>query len=44
MQEKVDGRRLQIQKDGKEVTGSNKLGLIVALAEPIADAVHRLEP
>jgi len=42
MQEKLDGRRLMIRKAGDSVEGINKLGLIVSIAAPIADAVHAL--
>lgn len=35
MQEKKDGRRLLLRKSGTTVTGSNKLGLTVGVAEPI---------
>ena len=33
MQEKKDGRRLMIKKEGGKITGINRLGLIVALPE-----------
>lgn len=35
MQEKFDGRRLLIQKQGGAITGINRLGLIVALPDPL---------
>lgn len=38
MQEKFDGRRLILRKVGDAVEGINKLGLVVAVAEPIAAA------
>ena len=41
MQEKWDGRRLLIRKQDGKVTGINKLGLAVALPEPLVlDANH----
>jgi len=36
MQEKMDGRRLLIRKAGNSITGINRLGLLVALPEPLA--------
>lgn len=38
MQEKFDGRRLMLRKAGETVEGINKLGLVIAVAEPIAKA------
>ena len=38
MQEKHDGRRLLIRKQNGEITGINKLGLTVALPQPMHDA------
>ena len=35
MQEKFDGRRLMLRKTGETVEGINKLGLVIAVAEPI---------
>lgn len=35
MQEKHDGRRLVVRKDGEKIVGINRKGLIVALPEPI---------
>ena len=35
MQEKHDGRRLLLRKQGDEITGINKLGLVVGVAETI---------
>ena len=37
MQEKMDGRRLILRKTGTAVEGINKLGVIVAVAQPIVD-------
>ncbi len=42
IQEKHDGRRLLVRTRGKEVTGINRRGLIVAIPEPIRQAVLRL--
>lgn len=42
MQEKKDGRRVQILKRDGIVVGSNKLGLVIPLPEPVAVAVHEL--
>ena len=36
MQEKFDGRRLMLRKTGETIEGINKLGLVVAVASPIA--------
>lgn len=38
MQEKFDGRRLMLRKNGDTVEGINKLGLVIAVAEPILKA------
>ena len=35
MQEKLDGRRLLIKKDGDQITGINRLGFPAAVPEPI---------
>ena len=44
MQEKHDGRRLLIRKQGDTVTGINRLGLSVALPQPLlADAANSPE-
>lgn len=40
MQEKVDGRRLLIQKKGNLITGINKLGFAVFVPEPIERAAR----
>lgn len=37
MQEKLDGRRILIRRDGDDVVGINRKGLIVALPGPVAD-------
>lgn len=42
MQEKLDGRRVQIRLQDGRVIGSNKLGLEIALPEPVAQAVINL--
>jgi bifunctional non-homologous end joining protein LigD len=39
LQEKHDGRRLLVRKQGDEITGINRRGLIVAIPEPIREAV-----
>jgi len=39
LQEKHDGRRLMVRKQGDEITGINRRGLVVALPEPIRLAV-----
>jgi bifunctional non-homologous end joining protein LigD len=42
MQEKFDGRRLMLRKTGDTIEGVNKLGLIVAVAAPVADAARAI--
>ena len=42
MQEKHDGRRLMVRKQGNEVTGINRRGLVVAIPEPIRAAVANI--
>ncbi len=42
LQQKYDGRRLLVRKQGSEITGINRRGLIVALPEPIRQAVEEL--
>jgi len=42
MQEKMDGRRLLIRKQGDAVTGINRLGLSVGLPALLVDAAQRL--
>ena len=37
MQEKFDGRRILIRRDGDRVTGINRKGLVVALPQPVAE-------
>lgn len=43
MQEKFDGRRIMVRKAAGAVEGVNKLGLIVALPKPIADAARQIK-
>lgn len=38
LQEKFDGRRLMLRKTGDTVEAINKLGLIVGVSQPVADA------
>jgi len=38
MEEKLDGKRILLRKDGDGITGINRQGLIVALPEPVAKA------
>jgi bifunctional non-homologous end joining protein LigD len=42
LQEKHDGRRLMVRKQGSEITGINRRGLVIALPEPIRQAVEEL--
>ena len=42
IQEKFDGRRLMVRKQGEEVIGINRRGLVVALPDPIRRAVEKL--
>lgn len=42
LQEKHDGRRLLVRKQGREVTGINRRGLVVAIPEAIRQAVEQL--
>ena len=42
MQEKFDGRRMLVRRNGEEVTGINRNGLETALPEPIAQAALAL--
>ena len=42
LQEKHDGRRLLVRKQGDEITGINRRGLVVALPGPIRQAVEEL--
>ena len=42
LQEKHDGRRLLVRKQGNEITGINRRGLVVAIPEPIRHAVEEI--
>ena len=43
LQEKHDGRRLMVRKQGRnEIIGINRRGLVVAIPEPIREAVARI--
>lgn len=42
LQEKIDGRRLMIRKQGDAITGINRRGLIVAIPEPIRQAIAQI--
>jgi bifunctional non-homologous end joining protein LigD len=42
LQEKHDGRRLLVRKQGDEITGINRRGLFVAIPEPIRSAVGQI--
>ena len=42
MQEKFDGKRLLIRKDGRDITAINRSGLAVGLPQNIADAVAQV--
>ena len=42
LQEKYDGRRLMVRKQGDEITGINRRGLVIALPEPIRLSVAAL--
>ena len=42
MQEKFDGRRLLIQKEGNAITGINRLGLVVGLPQLLIDSAKAL--
>jgi bifunctional non-homologous end joining protein LigD len=42
LQEKHDGRRLLVRKQGEEITGINRRGLVVTLPGPIRHAVEEL--
>ncbi|WP_397385201.1 WGR domain-containing protein [Prosthecobacter sp.] len=41
MQEKLDGRRLLIKKDGDQITGINRLGFPTAIPEPIVSSAAK---
>jgi bifunctional non-homologous end joining protein LigD len=42
LQEKYDGRRLLVRKQGDVITGINRRGLVVAIPEPIRHAVEEI--
>jgi bifunctional non-homologous end joining protein LigD len=42
VQEKHDGRRLMVRKQGDEITGINRRGLVVAIPDAIRDAVEHI--
>ena len=42
-QEKFDGRRILVQKEGAAIHGINKKGLLVGLPSPVVAAVHAYE-
>jgi predicted DNA-binding WGR domain protein len=42
LQEKFDGRRLMIRKQGDEITGINRRGLVVAIPDAIREAVEHI--
>ncbi len=42
LQEKHDGRRLLVRKQGDTITGINRRGLVVAIPDPIRQAVERI--
>ncbi|MES2657196.1 MAG: WGR domain-containing protein [Verrucomicrobiota bacterium] len=42
LQEKHDGRRMLVRKQGDEITGINRRGLVIAIPEPIRHAVEEL--
>ncbi len=42
LQEKHDGRRLMVRKQGNGVIGINRRGLVVAISEPIREAVAQI--
>lgn len=41
MQEKMDGRRLLLRKEGDQVTGINRLGLAISIPETIAHSARQ---
>lgn len=43
MQQKFDGRRLMLRKAGDAVEAINKLGLVVAVADPVVHAAREVE-
>jgi bifunctional non-homologous end joining protein LigD len=42
LQEKHDGRRLMVRKQGDTITGINRRGLVVAIPDPIRHAVEEI--
>ena len=42
LQEKLDGRRLLLERRGDTINGINRLGLFVGVPEPIAAAARKL--
>jgi bifunctional non-homologous end joining protein LigD len=42
LQEKHDGRHLMVRKQGDDITGINRRGLIVAIPDPIREAVEHI--
>ena len=42
LQEKFDGRRLMVRKQGDEITGINRRGLVIAIPDPIREAVEHI--
>lgn len=42
LQEKHDGRRLMVRKQGDTITGINRRGLVVAIPDAIRDAVEQI--
>ena len=42
LQEKHDGRRLMVRKQGNEITGINRRGLIVAIPDTIREAFEKI--
>jgi bifunctional non-homologous end joining protein LigD len=42
LQEKHDGRRLMVRKQGDTITGINRRGLVVAIPDPIREAVEHI--
>ena len=42
LQEKHDGRRLMVRKQGDTITGINRRGLVVAIPDPIREAVEEI--
>ncbi len=42
LQEKHDGRRLMVHKHGNEIIGINRRGLIIAIPDPIREAVKQI--